>query len=83
MNDHGTRGRYVNDGCRCSDCTDANRQYHRDINQRRKAARTLADGHLVAADDLPHGRPSTYSNWHCRCRPCSQAYTAYYSQRRR
>jgi hypothetical protein len=36
MSTHGTRSRYVT-GCRCADCTQANREYSR-LNHRRRAA---------------------------------------------
>jgi hypothetical protein len=49
---HGTRRRYV-EGCRCEDCTEANRLYFR---QRRDAGKVVATGENSPVD-LPPSEP--------------------------
>lgn len=51
---HGTRGRYCR-GCRCEDCTEANRQCGRRLKGRIPPR---------------HGTESAYRNYACRCEPC-------------
>lgn len=60
---HGTRATYVY-GCRCLDCTEANKGYA----DRARARRTLTPG------DPRHGTPNAYTNYGCRCLLCSQAF---------
>ncbi len=55
MRAHGTYGRYTRDGCRCADCTTANRSVHK-RNLARRFARTAANGGVapVAAYKAVH-----------------------------
>jgi hypothetical protein len=66
---HGARTTYVNGGCRCTPCRQANREYQRKAGQSR-AERLAADPSLA-----PHGSTSTYVNWSCRCPKCSTAWS--------
>lgn len=54
---HATRQRYVL-GCRCRDCTDANRLYQRGLKDKTPPN---------------HGTISAYRNFACRCEPCKAA----------
>ncbi|MER7361871.1 helix-turn-helix domain-containing protein [Nonomuraea wenchangensis] len=62
---HGTLAAYIR-GCRCPECTTANREHHR-------ASRT-ARSEVSKADPakVPHG-DSGYTNWNCRCEVCKAA----------
>lgn len=63
----GSGGGYVR-GCRCEDCTEANRlRCKRRAEERRQLL--LADPSLA-----PHGKDSTYTNWGCRCDECFLAH---------
>jgi hypothetical protein len=63
---HGTRSHYVR-GCRCDECTKANRDYQTvRIVQRKKL---LASGAVTKQ----HGNINTYNNWGCRCNACTEA----------
>lgn len=68
--EHGTKSRYVHDGCRCVPCTEANRDAIARKNRDRRA-QTAANGGIAPID--PHGTASTYGNWGCRCDPCTRA----------
>lgn len=57
---HGLSATYNNAGCRCGECTEANR-----LRQQRFLARPFAD--------VPHGTVSGYFNWGCRCGKCKPA----------
>lgn len=59
---HGTRSRYRK-GCRCEECTVANREYMRRFRARAQ----------LRPDDWAHGLASTYSNFGCRCDACREA----------
>ena len=66
---HGGAGTaYANYGCRCDECTLANRF---------KVARRQAERRYekVPSEEM-HGKQSTYINWSCRCEPCSAAHSA-------
>lgn len=67
--EHGTRGKYVHDRCRCVECTEANTLYQREANARRAAL--LKEN----PDAAPHGKVNTYVAWGCRCAPCSKAHS--------
>jgi hypothetical protein len=74
---HGTRSRYVNAGCRCSECRAAATVYQK----ARRAARAP-----YAAALAPHGTANGYNNWRCRCTRCRAAWNAYireYKRRRK
>lgn len=70
---HGTRTRY-NDGCRCEECVEENRQDSVRRRRAREAARVMVDGRPVAVGP-EHGKVATYANWGCRCLPCTRANT--------
>jgi len=75
---HGGSGAaYANYGCRCDECTEANRV--RIV--RRRSSRKLSEF------KGEHGKESTYTNWTCRCKSCSEAHAkvckAYYRRSRR
>lgn len=53
-------------GCRCTACRDANTDYQRVANARRRANPALADA-------AGHGRAATYINYGCRCPLCREA----------
>jgi hypothetical protein len=68
---HGTRGVYVDYGCRCDECRVAHLDYCRKRGAERRA--------IVATCGLPQGVKhgySAYQNWGCRCRICTDANTA-------
>lgn len=67
---HGSYSTYVNHGCRCRPCRDANAKENAD--QRRRRHEAMVAG-LVSP---PHGKYSTYVNYICRCGPCTAAATA-------
>lgn len=67
---HGTRNGYVNLGCRCDRCREANR---RSMAEKRRRMAEGATGE--------HGRAATYTNHRCRCDACRDANAA--DQRRR
>jgi hypothetical protein len=64
---HGTRYRYIQYKCRCTECTDANRVWH--VELRAKLSARLAEN----PNRAPHGVTSTYTNYGCRCAPCAAA----------
>lgn len=64
---HGTRNGYVNLGCRCDPCRDANARWH----LARRAERAVS----LSPNDPRHGRHTTYSNHGCRCGRCRAAST--------
>ena len=72
---HGMSSTY-NRGCRCPDCTKANRV--RTLFARASRAKRLAADPSLAE----HGKHATYVNWDCRCDPCLQAQMAYHHQRK-
>lgn len=64
----GTQAAYAR-GCRCVDCTRANRDAHR------VAISKMKDKGL-APDDERHGTATSYSQWGCRCDRCKSAWAA-------
>ena len=75
MRSHGCTATY-DSGCRCPDCTEANRL--KAVRTRQDRARRLrADPSLAE-----HGQQATYCNWGCRCLPCSTAQATYHKIRR-
>jgi hypothetical protein len=76
---HGGSGHaYVYYGCRCDECTDANRDRHQ-RKTRERFRLTAANGGIAPVDN--HGR-SNYRNWGCRCPICVEANAEYCRQRR-
>lgn len=74
---HGITSTYVNWGCRCVACAEANAVAMARHRQRRLALRYLVDGRLVApVPDERHGDNNTYVNWGCRCVLCSTTHAA-------
>lgn len=65
---HGSYSTYVNHGCRCDACRQANTDYARHARQSRYTRRDNMT--------LPHGSLSTYMNWGCRCPECKAANAA-------
>jgi hypothetical protein len=66
---HGYSG-YVNYGCRCVVCRDANR---RAVAEQRASRRALTEANGGIAPVEKHGKRTTYDNWYCRCVPCTAA----------
>lgn len=64
----GSGGGYIR-GCRCEECTEANRL--RCKAQYEHRVKLLARNH----DVVEHGLDSTYTNWGCRCTPCTEAHS--------
>lgn len=83
MNCHGSVNHY-NAGCRCQECTEANRAYHHNRSWERYADRVLIGDRLIAPAG-EHGNANTYKNRGCRCRECTEAHrrrhAAYREQR--
>lgn len=73
---HGLAG-YANKRCRCEVCTRAARDWQRIARARRRAARVMIDGRLVAVNAKEHGTESTRSNHGCQCWPCVRAHNEY------
>ena len=65
---HGLPSSYIKYGCRCADCTKANRDRVRGQRERRFAA-------PKNPDDPRHGKPTFYSNYGCRCEACIDAWS--------
>lgn len=70
---HGTHGGYCNYGCRCKDCTTAQREAVADAKARRRSERFIIDGRLIHPT-APHGSENGYTNYGCRCLPCTEAH---------
>jgi hypothetical protein len=70
----GTGSAYSNYGCRCVECTEANRA---------RAERRRAERKSEGAPGHAHGSRSTYSNWSCRCGRCRSAAAVIAEQYRR
>ena len=66
--EHGTFYGYNGRGCRCSECTEANRLQF--IKSRAARKQRIASGDA----DFFHNA-SAYSNWGCRCEICCSAWT--------
>jgi hypothetical protein len=76
VSEHGTRGKYVNDKCRCDACRKANAEYGEYMLHQRQTRSRIPD--------IPHG-VGRYQNWGCRCGVCTEAKSranADYSRRR-
>jgi len=68
---HGGAGTaYANYGCRCAECTEANR-----VRTARRRAERVAEH--KDPNDPRHGKVSFYSNHGCRCEKCTTAWSAY------
>lgn len=72
---HGQEATYTVYGCRCDDCTTANKLYAREKRKSRHQ-RLLADPTIAV-----HGKISTYTNYGCRCKKCSGAQSAREAER--
>lgn len=70
---HGTQNAYLNYGCRCDDCKEAQREASKKQAARRKARET--PGHV-------HGTASGYTNYRCRCDLCKGAIREYARKRK-
>lgn len=91
---HGQRATYTS-GCRCDDCTVANRKYARVWDVRRRETRVLdtsdrADpgkerARLVrrVVNGARHGTAAGYQYDGCRCWPCTDAASSAQAQRRK
>lgn len=72
--EHGTRRRYRTDHCRCTECTDANREACRSDRATIKAAKidagTFVDGRIAANRDRPRtlGDHGTQARYRAGCR---------------
>lgn len=76
---------YINYGCRCDVCREANRVHIRDRRERAKARRLAAeaDGRVYVVEGIKHGG-SSYGNHGCRCPVCREGHRlngAYYRSR--
>jgi hypothetical protein len=69
----GTGAAYSNYGCRCVECTEANR-----ARAERRRAQRKREGPAKDA----HGTLSTYANWSCRCVWCRRAAAVAAADRR-
>lgn len=74
MTTHG-RSRYLNDGCRCDVCREAQAAYSADLRARRAQA---PDG-----AGPPHGTVTRYNGWVCRCQLCREAHNANAREKRK
>ena len=75
---HGTVNGYINRGCRCEECRDAWREYHRPYGEsyrRRKGMQPKKYGRT-------HGIRATYVHEKCRCDECREAERTYRRQLR-
>ena len=64
---HGTRPGYDKYGCRCAECTAAERAHRRKCMPGGQAKTEAGD------PAVPHGTPGGYFNWGCRCDECRAA----------
>lgn len=71
---HGNRSRYSNDGCRCEECTAANRKFC-SLQDYKRATTT-------PFDDIPHGW-NGYQHYKCRCDICRPAGIEHMRKQRR
>jgi len=76
--DHSTRARYKA-GCRCVDCTEANRVYNRAYFDRLKRVANETGQPMYA--NCQHGRQQTY-NRGCRCEQCSRVEAERHQRKR-
>lgn len=67
MNHGGAGTAYSHYGCRCEECTEANRS---------RAAKRRAERKLEpkTPDDPRHGKATFYSNHGCHCEKCTAAW---------
>ena len=70
---HGTVHGYVNRGCRCELCTQANTEYRQKFNLVRRLAR---GGSLYPRGKKPHGTYAKYKSG-CHCEQCKKANREY------
>jgi len=70
---HGEYSAYMNYGCRCPECTQANTDYC--------AARRISRS--ASATRVPHGTAGGYRNYNCRCDLCRSANAEHASDYRR
>jgi hypothetical protein len=70
---HGTKNTYQYHGCKCPDCTRANREANAAQVAAKLDERILVDGRWFAPNAAVHGSASTYRNRGCRCWPCTKA----------
>lgn len=69
---HGKRYNYVDNGCECDPCREANRIGTKEAKARR-FKRTADNGGIAPTATHNAG---TYTNWNCRCVPCKVAWAA-------
>lgn len=62
---HGTRKGYLDYGCRCDDCRQAEHAYRQSLRQRG-----------LPLDDPRHGTENGYNHYGCRCDLCRTAGVA-------
>lgn len=67
---HGTVGMYKRHGCRCADCSKANREYSSDYKKRAKLG-------LVVKKTAQHGTIYMYRVHKCRCALCKAKNSEY------
>lgn len=70
---HGTQNAYLNYGCRCEECSLANKEAGKRQAAERKARET---------PERVHGTASGYTNYGCRCELCKGAIREYARKRR-
>jgi len=80
---HGTSGGYSNHSCRCTLCTNANREKQNARTARVRADRVLVDGRLTHPNAVHGTYGKGYIGWQCRCLPCMEANRMQQQQRRR
>jgi hypothetical protein len=71
---HGTYNGYMEWGCRCRECKDANRDYH--------TAQTRKRSSGVLGPPPRHGTITSYQSWGCRCDECVAGAKAYRAAKR-
>ena len=72
---HGTRSTYVQYGCRCVRCQDANTEFFRTYRERRKEFLASNDERLI------HGTIYAHQVLDCRCERCKSAGRVYRAKR--
>lgn len=70
---HGTVNGYINRRCRCQECKDAWREYHRPYQERWRRRQ----GMQPAKRGRTHGIRATYVHAKCRCEECRRAEADY------
>lgn len=80
--EHGKVSSYTGRGCRCPECTTAQREAHREyrVNNPEKVrasnARYKARLQETPFEEIPHGTIRGYNIYGCRCADCRKANTA-------